>query len=201
MPAGRAGRWWSAVVGRGPFGTLVVVNAVSAAADAAFTVSLAGSLFISVSVDAARPRILLYLVCTLAPFAVVGERAIRHEPTRRGAGGAGDEVDALVALAHAMRAQGAAGPAVLTAGEAVRVAGARRGAGEDGLPPELAVLWRHVAEGGVASDADVASAIALAEEARDAGHQGATRLNGPRPAVSWQGPPPTNSRRRSELTA
>jgi hypothetical protein len=107
---------------------------------------------------------------------VSGERAIRHEPTRRAAAGAGDEVDALVALAHAMRAQGAAGLAVLTAAEAVRVAGARRGADEDGLPPELAVLWRHVAEGGVASDADVASAIALAEEARDAGHQGATRL-------------------------
>ena len=37
-----------------------------------FTVSLAGSLFFSVSADAARPRILLYLLLTLAPFAVLG---------------------------------------------------------------------------------------------------------------------------------
>ena len=44
---------------------------MTGAADAAFTVSLAGSLFLSVSVDAARPRILLYLLCTLAPFAVL----------------------------------------------------------------------------------------------------------------------------------
>ena len=42
-----------------------------AAADALFAVSLAGSLFFSVSVDAARPRVLLYLLVTLAPFAVV----------------------------------------------------------------------------------------------------------------------------------
>ena len=49
----------------------MVVQFVTGAADAAFTVSLAGSLFLSVSVDAARPRILLYLMCTLAPFALV----------------------------------------------------------------------------------------------------------------------------------
>jgi predicted MFS family arabinose efflux permease len=49
----------------------VAVHAVTGAADAAFTVSLAGSLFLSVSVDAARPRILAYLLCTLAPFAVL----------------------------------------------------------------------------------------------------------------------------------
>ena len=45
---------------------------VSSAADALFTVSLAGSLFFSVSVDAARPRVLAYLLGTLVPFAVVG---------------------------------------------------------------------------------------------------------------------------------
>ena len=39
--------------------------------DAFFTVSLAGSLFFNVSFDAARPRILLYLVLTMAPFALV----------------------------------------------------------------------------------------------------------------------------------
>jgi predicted MFS family arabinose efflux permease len=64
-------RWWRATVGTGPFRRLVVVHVVNAAAAASFTVSLAGSLFLSVSVDAARPRILVYLLCTLAPFAVV----------------------------------------------------------------------------------------------------------------------------------
>src|SRR3954451_11895542 len=58
--------------GRGPFGRLVVAHSVTTAADALFTVSLAGSLFFSVSADAARPRILLYLLLTLAPFAVLG---------------------------------------------------------------------------------------------------------------------------------
>jgi predicted MFS family arabinose efflux permease len=50
----------------------VVVHSITNAADALFTVSLAGSLFFSVSADAARPRILLYLLLTLAPFAVLG---------------------------------------------------------------------------------------------------------------------------------
>jgi hypothetical protein len=58
--------------GSGPFGRLVVVHTVTDAADALFTVSLAGSLFFGVSADAARPRILLYLLLTLAPFAVLG---------------------------------------------------------------------------------------------------------------------------------
>src|SRR3954451_21267600 len=58
--------------GRGPFGRLVVAHSVTTAADALFAVSLARSLFFSVSADAARPRILLYLLLTLAPFAVLG---------------------------------------------------------------------------------------------------------------------------------
>jgi hypothetical protein len=58
--------------GTGPFRRLVVAHSVSVAADALFTVSLAGSLLFSVSADAARPRILVYLLLTLAPFAVVG---------------------------------------------------------------------------------------------------------------------------------
>src|SRR4051794_36756599 len=58
--------------GRGPFGRLVVAHSVTTAADALFTVSLAGSLFFAVSADAALPRILLYLLLTLAPFAVLG---------------------------------------------------------------------------------------------------------------------------------
>jgi hypothetical protein len=55
-----------------PYRRLVFAQLASVAADALFTVSLAGSLFFSVSVDAARPRVLLYLLLTLAPFAVVG---------------------------------------------------------------------------------------------------------------------------------
>lgn len=50
---------------------LAVTNAFSSAADAFVTVSLADSLFFNVSVDAARPRLLLYLVLTMAPFALI----------------------------------------------------------------------------------------------------------------------------------
>lgn len=60
------------MTGRSPaFASLARVHVMSTAADACFTVSLAGSLFVNVSVDAARPRILLYLLFTMAPFAVV----------------------------------------------------------------------------------------------------------------------------------
>jgi hypothetical protein len=59
------------VFGPEPLAALARVHAVSTAADACITVSLAGSLFFSVSVDAARPRLALYLLITLAPFAVV----------------------------------------------------------------------------------------------------------------------------------
>src|SRR5215207_11772566 len=68
----RAGGIARKLYGSGPFGRLVVMHSVTNAADALFTVSLAGSLFFSVSADAARPRILLYLLLTLAPFAVLG---------------------------------------------------------------------------------------------------------------------------------
>lgn len=54
-----------------PFARLAYVHALSTAADVFFAVSLAGSLFFNVSVDAARPRIILYLVLTMAPFAIV----------------------------------------------------------------------------------------------------------------------------------
>ena len=70
--APRGGKVARRLFGAGPFGRLVAVHTVTNAADALFTVSLAGSLFFSVSADAARPRILLYLLLTLAPFAVIG---------------------------------------------------------------------------------------------------------------------------------
>ena len=50
---------------------LARMHAVSASADAFFAVSLADSLFFNVSVEAARPRLLLYLVVTMAPFAIL----------------------------------------------------------------------------------------------------------------------------------
>jgi predicted MFS family arabinose efflux permease len=61
---------------------------VSASADAFFAVSLAGSLFFNVSVDAARPRVILYLALTMAPFAIVapliGPLVDRHSRARAG---------------------------------------------------------------------------------------------------------------------
>jgi hypothetical protein len=48
-----------------------LIALVSPAADACVTVALAGSLFFSVSPDASRRQILLYLVVTMAPFAVL----------------------------------------------------------------------------------------------------------------------------------
>jgi MFS family permease len=54
-----------------PIRRLSSTHALSTAADAFFTVSLAGSLFFNVSVGAARPRVIAYLIATLAPFVVL----------------------------------------------------------------------------------------------------------------------------------
>lgn len=59
------------VFGALPFARLAHTHAASTSADAFFAVSLAGSLFFNVSVDAARPRVILYLALTMAPFAIV----------------------------------------------------------------------------------------------------------------------------------
>ena len=50
---------------------LAIAHSVQAAGDAFVTVSLAGSLFFSLSSDASREQVLLYLVITLAPLAVL----------------------------------------------------------------------------------------------------------------------------------
>jgi MFS family permease len=52
-------------------GTLIEMTAVSGAADAFVTVALAGSIFFSTSLDQARGRVVLYLLITMAPFALV----------------------------------------------------------------------------------------------------------------------------------
>lgn len=54
-----------------PFARLALAHAVGMAGDVFVTVSLAGSLFFDVGVGAARPKVLLYLLLTMAPFAVV----------------------------------------------------------------------------------------------------------------------------------
>lgn len=55
-----------------PFVRLSRVHALNSAADAMVAVALAGSLFFSIDPDAARSRVLLYLLFTIAPFAFVG---------------------------------------------------------------------------------------------------------------------------------
>jgi hypothetical protein len=59
-------------VAEGPFGRLALTHVLSVAGDALLALALAGSLFFSVDPSGARWRIFLYLVFTMAPFAVVG---------------------------------------------------------------------------------------------------------------------------------
>ena len=53
------------------FGRLALVHVIMMAGDTLVTVSLAGSLFFSVSPTEAKDKVLLYLILTIAPFAVV----------------------------------------------------------------------------------------------------------------------------------
>lgn len=55
-----------------PFGRLALVHTLQAAGTACVTVSLAGSLFFSISLHEAKSKVLLYLLLTIAPFALVG---------------------------------------------------------------------------------------------------------------------------------
>ena len=54
-----------------PFGRLALVQVLMLAGDTLVTISLAGSLFFSISPDAAKSKVLLYLLLTIAPFAIV----------------------------------------------------------------------------------------------------------------------------------
>ncbi len=51
---------------------LLPVQALHSIGDGLFALSLVDSLFFNVSIDAARPRILLYLAVTMAPFVLLG---------------------------------------------------------------------------------------------------------------------------------
>ena len=66
-PAGLSRRFF----GDASASRLFPVQAFHSMGEGLFAVSLVGSLFFNVSVDAARPRILLYLAITMAPFAVL----------------------------------------------------------------------------------------------------------------------------------
>lgn len=66
-------RLTATVVGPRSIRRLTIVHAVDDFADALITLSLIGSLFFSVSLEASRTRILLYLLLTAAPLAVVAQ--------------------------------------------------------------------------------------------------------------------------------
>ncbi len=59
------------VIGRGAVVPLAGAHGLAAAGDAFVAVSLAGSLFFNVSPDASREQVLLYLLITMAPLAVL----------------------------------------------------------------------------------------------------------------------------------
>jgi hypothetical protein len=69
-----------------PLDRLAWVHATSTAGDALVAVALAGTLFFAVPVAAARPRVALYLLLTVAPFAVVAPLLGRLLDGRSGAG-------------------------------------------------------------------------------------------------------------------
>ncbi|MQA86840.1 MAG: MFS transporter [Streptosporangiales bacterium] len=70
---GRAARRATTASGAGRSGlaNLIELSAVNSAGDALVAVALAGTLFFDVPVDEARGRVALYLLVTMAPFAVV----------------------------------------------------------------------------------------------------------------------------------
>ena len=59
------------LTGDSPFARLAATHVLAVAGDTLVTMALAGSLFFSISPHAARGHVALYLVLTMAPFAVV----------------------------------------------------------------------------------------------------------------------------------
>lgn len=66
------------------FGRLLILQATSAAGDALFALALAGTLFFSLPDAEARGRIVVYLLLTMAPFALVGPILARFLDAHRG---------------------------------------------------------------------------------------------------------------------
>jgi predicted MFS family arabinose efflux permease len=71
IPTSRRSALFAAVVGHPATRRLAIAHAFDDFADSLITLSLVGSLFFSVSLEASRGRILLYLLLTAAPLAVV----------------------------------------------------------------------------------------------------------------------------------
>jgi len=86
---------------RTAFGRLALTHVVLTAGDALVTVSLAGSLFLKISDSAARGKVILFLLLTSAPFAVV---APFLGPILDRSGGARRAIVALSSLARAAMA-------------------------------------------------------------------------------------------------
>ena len=89
MPVMRQAVGVRVLVARGsgrPLDRLAWVHAISTLGDALVAVALAGTLFFAVPVAAARPRVALYLLLTVAPFAVVAPLLGRLLDGRSGAG-------------------------------------------------------------------------------------------------------------------
>src|SRR5208283_3359015 len=55
-----------------PFGRLALVQSIFSIGTTLVTISLAGSLFFTITPEAAKHRVVLYLLLTIAPFAIVG---------------------------------------------------------------------------------------------------------------------------------
>ncbi len=66
-------RLWAAIIGPASIRRLTLTHAVDDIADSLITLSLIGSLFFSVSLEASRSRILLFLLLTAAPLAIVAQ--------------------------------------------------------------------------------------------------------------------------------
>ena len=98
-------RLWRVGVGAPQLAPLSVAHAFAGIADAFVTVSLAGSLFFNLSPDASRKQVLLYLLVTVAPLALlaplVGPTIDRFRHRQRFVAGACFGLRALFCLALA----------------------------------------------------------------------------------------------------
>ena len=93
-----------------PFGRLALVHTLFSAGTTLFTISLAGSLFFSVSAHESKEKVLLYLLITIAPFAIVAPALSplldRGATARRAAIAAASGGSALLAFSMAGELKG-----------------------------------------------------------------------------------------------
>jgi hypothetical protein len=84
IAARRAARKLRAEAATPEFGRLLILQATSATGDALVALALAGTLFFSVPAADARGNLVIYLLLTMAPFAVVGPLLARFLDAHRG---------------------------------------------------------------------------------------------------------------------